>query len=72
MGALELGFGIVLLVLPLVLSPWFFFRKVSSRMKIELAEVLLPTHFYLKNKGRTIDAFLSRWTTIIALGFLHL
>ena len=51
MGALELGFGIVLLVLPLVLLPWFFFRKVSSRMKIELAEVLLPTHFYLKIKA---------------------
>ena len=25
--------------------------------------------FLSKNKGRTIDAFLSRWTTIIALGF---
>ena len=38
-------------------------------MKIGVGGGSSSDTFLSKNKGRTIDAFLSRWTTIIALGF---
>ena len=64
MGALELGFGIVLLVFAVGIIALVLLQDENRVGGGSSSDTFLS-----KNKGRTIDAFLSRWTTIIALGF---
>ena len=68
MGALELGFGIVLLVFAVGIIALVLLQEGQQQNENRVGGGSSDT-FSSKNKGRTIDAFLSRWTTIIALGF---
>ena len=68
MGALELGFGIVLLVFAVGIA-LVLLQEGQQQNENRVGGGSSSDTFLSKNKGRTIDAFLSRWTTIIALGF---
>ena len=69
MGALELGFGIVLLVFAVGIIALVLLQEGQQQNENRVGGGSSSDTFLSKNKGRTIDAFLSRLTTIIALGF---
>ena len=69
MGALELGFGIVLLVFAVGIIALVLLQEGQQQNENRVGGGSSSDTFLSKNKGCTIDAFLSRWTTIIALGF---
>ena len=69
MGALELGFGIVLLVFAVGIIALVLLQEGQQQNENRVGGGSSSDTFLSKKKGRTIDAFLSRWTTIIALGF---
>ena len=72
MGALELGFGIVLLVFAVGIIALVLLQEGQQQNENRVGGGSSSDTFLSKNKGRTIDAFLSRWTTIIALGLFSL
>lgn len=69
MGALELGFGIVLLVFAVGIIALVLLQEGQQHNQNQVGGGSSSDTFLSKNKGRTIDAFLSRWTTVIAIGF---
>ncbi len=70
MGALELGFGIVLLIFAVGIIALVLLQEGQQQNQNQVEGGRSSSDTFLsKNKGRTIDAFLSRWTTVIALGF---
>lgn len=67
MTALEIVFGIVLLVFSLAIIIVVLLQE-GSQKNVGVVTGGADT-FLSKNKARSIDAFLSRWTKVIAIGF---
>ena len=70
MGVLEIIFGIVLLVFALAIIIVVLLQEGSQK---NLGVVTGGADTFLsKNKARSVDAFLSHWTKVIAIGFFVL
>ncbi|WP_322182329.1 preprotein translocase subunit SecG [Neglectibacter caecimuris] len=67
MTALEIVFGIVLLVFSLAIIIVVLLQE-GSQKNVGVVTGGADT-FLSKNKARSVDAFLSRWTKVIAIGF---
>ena len=67
MTALEIVFGIVLLVFSLAIIIVVLLQE-GSQKNVGVVTGGADT-FISKNKARSVDAFLSRWTKVIAIGF---
>ena len=70
MSALEIVFGVVLLLFSIGIIVIVLLQEVHQK------NVCVVTGgadtFFSKNKARSIDAFLERWTKVIAVGFFVL
>ncbi len=67
MGMLEIIFGIVLLVFAIAIIAVVLLQEGHQH---RLGAVMGGADTFLsKNKARSIDAFLARWTKVIAVGF---
>ena len=70
MGVLEIIFGIVLLLFSVAIILVVLLQEGHQH---QLGAITGGADTFLsKNKARSIDAFLSRWTKFIALGFFVL
>ena len=72
MGAVEIIFGIVLLLFALAIIIVVLLQEghqVDVRIKCRFCRA---DTFLSKNKARSMDAFLARWTKFIAIGFFVL
>ena len=70
MNALEIVFGIVLMLFAIAIIIVVLLQEGSQK---NLGVVTGGTDTFLsKNKARSVDAFLSRWTKVIAIGFFVL
>ena len=70
MGALETIFGIVLLLFSIAI---IIVVLLQEGHQASLGSITGGADTFLsKNKARSVDAFLSRWTKFIALGFFVL
>ncbi|MBQ2667242.1 MAG: preprotein translocase subunit SecG [Clostridia bacterium] len=70
MGVLEIIFGIVLLLFSIAIILVVLLQEGHQH---QLGAITGGADTFLsKNKARSIDAFLSRWTKFIALGFFVL
>lgn len=67
MTALEIVFGIVLLLFSLAIIIVVLLQE-GSQKNVGVVTGGADT-FLSKNKARSVDAFLSRWTKFIAVGF---
>ncbi len=67
MTALKIVFGIVLLVFSLAIIIVVLLQE-GSQKNVGVVTGGADT-FLSKNKARSVDAFLSRWTKVIAIGF---
>lgn len=67
MTALEIVFGIVLLLFSLAIIIVVLLQE-GSQKNVGVVTGGADT-FLSKNKARSVDAFLSRWTKFIAIGF---
>ncbi len=67
MTALKIVFGIVLLLFSLAIIIVVLLQE-GSQKNVGVVTGGADT-FLSKNKARSIDAFLSRWTKVIAIGF---
>lgn len=70
MFALEIVFGIVLLIFAIAIIVVVLFQE-GSQKNVGVVTGGADT-FLSKNKARSVDAFLSRWTKFIAIGFFLL
>lgn len=70
MQALEIVFGIILLVFSIAIILVVLLQE-GSQKNIGVVTGGADT-FLSKNKARSVDAFLSRWTKVIAIGFFLL
>lgn len=70
MSALEIILGIVLLILSIAVTIVVIFQEGHQ----EGLGVITggADSFLSKNKARSVDAFLSRWTKVFAIGFFLL
>ena len=70
MNALEIVFGIVLMLFAIAIIIVVLLQEGSPK---NLGVVTGGADTFLsKNKARSVDAFLSRWTKVIAIGFFVL
>ena len=70
MGAVEIIFGIVLLLFSIAIILVVLLQEGHNQ---NLGAVTGGADTFLaRNKARSVDAFLSRWTKFIALGFFAL
>lgn len=70
MSGLEIGFGIVLLLFAIAIIAIVLLQEGHQQ---GLGAITGGADTFLsKNKARSIDAFLARWTKIIAIGFFVL
>ena len=70
MNALEIVLGIVLLLFAIAIIIVVLLQEGSQ---INLGVVTGGADTFLsKNKARSVDAFLARWTKVIAIGFFVL
>lgn len=70
MGALEVIFGIILLLFSIAIILVVLLQEGHQQ---NLGSITGGADTFLsKNKARSIDAFLARWTKFIALGFFVL
>ena len=70
MNALEIVFGIVLMLFAIAIIIVVLLQEGSQK---NLGVVTGGAETFLsKNKARSVDAFLSRWTKVIAIGFFVL
>ena len=70
MNALEIVFGIVLMLFAIAIIIVVLLQEGSQK---NLCVVTGGADTFLsKNKARSVDAFLSRWTKVIAIGFFVL
>lgn len=70
MTALEIVFGIVLLLFSLAIIVVVLLQEGSQK---NVGVVVGGADTFLsKNKARSVDAFLARWTKFIAIGFFIL
>lgn len=70
MTALEIVFGIVLLLFSIAIILVVLLQE-GSQKNVGVVTGGADT-FLSKNKARSVDAFLSRWTKFIAIGFFAL
>lgn len=70
MGVLEIIFGVILLIFSLAIVLVVLLQEGSQK---NLGAVTGGADTFLsKNRARSVDAFLSRWTKFIAVGFFVL
>lgn len=70
MGVVEVIFGIILLLFSIAIVVVVLLQEGHQQ---NLGTITGGAETFLsKNKARSIDAFLSRWTKFIALGFFAL
>ena len=70
MGAVEIIFGIVLLLFSIAIIIVVLLQEGHQQ---NLGTITGGADTFLsKNKARSIDAFLSRWTKFVAIGFFVL
>lgn len=70
MNALEIVFGIVLLLFSIAIIVVVLLQEGNQK---NMGVVTGGADTFLsKNKARSVDAFLSRWTKVIAVGFFLL
>ena len=70
MNALDIVFGIVLMLFAIAIIIVVLLQEGSQK---NLGVVTGGADTFLsKNKARSVDAFLSRWTKVIAIGFFVL
>ena len=67
MTALHIVFGIVLLIFSLAIIIVVLLQE-GNQKNVGVVTGGAET-FLSKNKARSVDAFLSRWTKVIAIGF---
>ena len=67
MTALQIVFGIVLLIFSLAIIIVVLLQE-GNQKNVGVVTGGAET-FLSKNKARSVDAFLSRWTKVIAIGF---
>ena len=70
MNALEIVFGIVLMLFAIAIIIVVLLQEGSQKNLGVVTSGADP--FLSKNKARSVDAFLSRWTKVIAIGFFVL
>ena len=70
MNALEIVFGIVLMLFAIAIIIVVLLQEGSQKNLGVGTGGADP--FLSKNKARSVDAFLSRWTKVIAIGFFVL
>lgn len=70
MSALEIVFGIILLLFSVIIIIVVLLQE-GSQKNVGVVTGGADT-FLSKNKARSVDAFLSRWTKVIAIGFFVL
>ena len=69
MNPIEIILGIVLLLFAIAIIIVILLQEGSQK---NLGVVTGADTFLSKNKARSVDAFLSRWTKFIAIGFFVL
>lgn len=70
MSAIEVVFGIVLLIFSIAITVIVLLQEGHQQ---ELGAITGGADTFLsKNKARSVDAFLARWTKVIAIGFFVL
>ena len=70
MSAIEIIFGIVLLIFSVAITVIVLLQEGHQQ---ELGAITGGADTFLsKNKARSVDAFLARWTKVIAIGFFVL
>ena len=70
MSALEIVFGVVLLLFSIGIIVIVLLQE-GHQKNVGVVTGGADT-FFSKNKARSVDAFLSRWTKFIAIGFFVL
>lgn len=68
MSMLEIIMGVILIVLAIAVTLIVLFQEGNERPSAGVTGIVSDT-FLTKHKSRSIDAFLERWTKIIAVGF---
>ena len=68
MSTLEITLGIVLLIMSVAIVAVVLFQEGHQKNMGAMTGSVSDT-FLTKNKSRSIDAFLERWTKVIAVGF---
>lgn len=68
MSGLEIAFGALLIVFAIIMIIVIILQE-GNQQGIGVVTGGADS-FFSKNKARSIDAFLSRWTKIIAIGFV--
>ena len=68
MSILEVVLGVVLIILAVAVTLVVLFQEGQERSLGAITGSSSDT-FLTKHKSRSIDAFLERWTRIIAVGF---
>ncbi len=70
MSAVEVIFGIVLLIFSVAITVIVLLQEGHQQ---ELGAITGGADTFLsKNKARSVDSFLARWTKVIAIGFFVL
>ncbi len=70
MSAVEIVFGIVLLIFSVAITVIVLLQE-GHQQQVGVVTGGADT-FLSKNKARSVDAFLARWTKVIAIGFFVL
>lgn len=68
MSTFEIIFGVVLLLFALAIIIVVLLQEGQQQQMGAIPSGNSNT-FYEKNKSRSVDAFLARWTAIISIGF---
>lgn len=71
MGVLEIVLGIILIILAIAVVAVVLFQEGHQHNSATITGEQSDT-FLRKHKSRSIDAFLERWTRVIAVGFFLL
>ena len=70
MSTIEVVFGIILLIFSVAITVIVLLQEGHQQ---ELGAITGGADTFLsKNKARSVDAFLARWTKVIAIGFFVL
>ena len=69
MSILEIVMGVVLIILAVFLTLVVLFQEGHQRSVGTVTGASSADTFFTKNKSRSIDSFLERWTRVIAIGF---
>ena len=71
MGTLEIALGVALIILAIAVVAVVLFQEGHQQNLTTITGEQSDT-FLRKHKSRSIDAFLERWTRVIAIGFFIL